>query len=232
MSKLRYCKWKISVRHFWPSALTLTSQKLTVTFGQMLSIRVEFHDNLTFTFREITTNSTKERTNKRTNQRSNNPQTRPITTPPGRGKSMSTRECIVLCLEDRIYEPLLFVYEQVRVVLVRPARNGLGPARVIVVCFKLYITLQHTDRPPHAYISHVHNICSEKTRTSKPLNHRPCTPYSHFWTCPPFQPQDDVLKILWWYLERFRSCHVDRQTDIQTHKRTLLKIIPPSLRGC
>jgi len=46
-----------------------------------------------------------------------------------------------LCLKDGINEFLLLVDEQVRVVLIWPAGNRLGPARVVVVVFKLYVTL-------------------------------------------------------------------------------------------
>ena len=40
------------------------------------------------------------------------------------------------------------------------------------------------------------------------------------------------VKRLWWYLKRFKSYRVDKQTNKQTHthKHTLLKIIPPWLR--
>ena len=53
------------------------------------------------------------------------------------------RECIrVPYLEDGVDKFLLFVNEQVRVVLVRPVRNRLRPAWIVIVLFKLDITLR------------------------------------------------------------------------------------------
>ena len=82
------------------------------------------------------------------------------------------------------------------------------------------------DTVPCCYLVLTHLIHSALEHQGHLLNTR-APIYSHFRTCPPFRPQDDVMKISWWHLLRFRSYRVDRQT----HKRTRLKTMSSSLRG-
>jgi len=55
----------------------------------------------------------------------------------------------------------------------------------------------------------------------KQLNQQLPTLYCYFWTSSPFQPQDDTMKIWWWYLLRFRSYCVVKQTNTQMDTASL-----------